>query len=607
MTRTETAGYWASIDRQRARIAAHRAEVADRRGHALREIAAASERRASDPMPSTMPDRDICQLAERRAEEMARRIARLSEPMTTADLYRWLLGHVQALGADKLPPLPSCESAWAEALQGVIARVQCPLWWRRKLRRAVVRKRETEAVYAVDKKGEWKPTVGQGQQWYCTDDTVARRVQQCARNAAILEQTVIESEDGEQITLAEAAAASVANKAIRRGELMTRIRGCEELAEAFGMVGIFTTNTCPSRFHPTSNGAANPKHYGEYGPVQPNRPNDAQRWLCRTWARARAALHRLGLAVFGFRVAEPHADGCPHWHMLLWCKPEHVQEVERVLRRYWLAENGTEAGAWEHRFKCKRMEKGGASGYVAKYIAKGIDDAGAIGEEGHYDEDARMVADAQGELIRNPAKRVEAWAAAWGIRQFQPIGQPPVTVWRELRRVKPEALGDASERIVRAWEAAHRHGQRRADWARYVIAQGGLMNGRRYLIHIAAELREQEGRYELKEVERPVGVEDKLRPGEWVLSDRREWKPRGQWQRSEQAVPKAPRAAWTRFNNCTQVAGATLQKREPLRTWREQIEFQSAPEDRRAATVKAWRERFKGKPDERNRQEGASA
>lgn len=578
MTRTETARYWDSIDRQRARIAAHRAEVADRRGHALRQLAGVYVDRSAETLPSNLPDRDICQLAERRAELMQQRIAAVTEPMNPEAFRAWLLDQVRALDADNLPELQCGAGSLADQLAGIIARVQCPLWWRRKLRRAVVRKRETEAMQA----GE----VGQRRQWYCTDDTVRRRVEQGVRNAAILEATEIETADGEVITLAEAAAASVANKAIRRGELMTRIRGCEELAEAFGMVGIFTTNTCPSRFHPTSGGARNPKHDG-------STPREAQQWLCKTWARARAALQRAKLAVFGFRVAEPHADACPHWHMLLWTLPDQVEAVEAVLRRYWLADSGTEAGAAEHRFKCKRMEKGGASGYVAKYIAKNVDDAGAVAAEGHYEDDARLVAEAQGELFRNPAKRVEAWAAAWGIRQFQAIGQPPVTVWRELRRIKLEGLAGASDRIVRAWQAAHRHGEQRADWARYVVAQGGLMKGRAYLVHVAKRLQEQEGRYERREVERPIGVEDKLRPGEWVLSDRREWKPRGQWQRTEQAAK--PRAAWTRFNNCTQVAGATLTKRAPLRTWAEQVEHDSAPEDRRAALVSAWRERFRPK------------
>ncbi len=538
------------------------------RAPALQELEEVRRARSARRVRSDMPDAELRQMARERAEECGRRIDE-TPPLPDAGVgLAWLNAQVQDL--DARPFRFEGERKEADQLRGFQMRARCDLWWRRQLRRAAVRLRECEACAA----GEVSAT---SRQPYVTNDTARRLAERARANAEMLQAARLENDAGQSFTIAELAEKSPANPAIRRGELMTRIRGCEELAESQGLRGVFLTMTAPSRFHPVlRHGAKNPRHDG-------STPRDAHLWLCATWAKARARLARIGVTCYGFRVAEPHHDGTPHWHALLWAPPGKLWRLVLNLRRWWLRDGGDEPGAREHRCKAILMVKGGASGYVAKYIAKGIDDAGAVGEQGHRDDDYSTQAlpePDQGELFGGTAARVKAWAAAWGIRQFQAIGQPPVTVWRELRRVK--AQGGAGHTLRLAFEAVNRDAGRRADWALYVIAQGGPMRGRDYRVRIARQVIERDGRYERAQVAQPVGVYDALQPAVWWLSDRSQWKPREAWGSGpRRVVPPmaAPRAPWTRVINCTRatlIDGRVQPRGAPLKTWL-QLVYESEP------------------------------
>ncbi|HHZ7357075.1 TPA: replication endonuclease, partial [Proteus mirabilis] len=73
-------------------------------------------------------------------------------------------------------------------------------------------------------------------------------------------------------------------------------------------------------------------------------------------------------------VAEPHHDGTPHWHMLLFMLPSQLEEIRSIIKAYTVAEDNHELitdKARKARFYVEEIdpEKGSATGYVAKYIS----------------------------------------------------------------------------------------------------------------------------------------------------------------------------------------------------------------------------------------------
>lgn len=324
------------------------------------------------------------------------------------------------------------------------------VWWRGRLRRIAASWREhlQIAVGNVSKK----------RHAYASKNCVTDWREQKRRTREFLKGLDLEDEDGNRISLIEKYDGSVANPAIRRCELMTRIRGFENICNELGYVGEFYTLTAPSKYHATTKaGYRNSKWNGAS-------PSDTQSYLTGLWARIRAKLHREEIRIFGIRVAEPHHDGTPHWHMLMFMLPEDVERVRLIIRDYAWDEDHHELRsdkAKKARFHAEAIdpEKGSATGYVAKYISKNIDGYALDGETD----------DESGELLKETAPAVSAWAARWHIRQFQFIGGAPVTVYRELRRLADrETAHGLSVEFAAVHDAADA-----GDWAGYVNAQGG--------------------------------------------------------------------------------------------------------------------------------------
>lgn len=441
---------------------------------------------SSISLPIDADDSDICMAAE----EFAETIAGLSRVFQSEDVLRFAMaGYVERLGIE--PPLNDPKLRGHVKDISAIARMTCMQWWRRKLRRLHAKVVEGAAISLG--------YVNRTSDCYVSNESLFRRIQQNNRNEGMLEATVAVNENGDQYTLAELSAKGVANKAIRRAELMTRIAGFEVIARDSDHVGLFITTTCPSRMHKWRTvGKGKVVQNSKYDGTQ---PNEAQSYLAKkVFKRVRSKWNRCGIKPYGFRIAEPNHDGTPHWHLLLFVQKDQADAMVEIMREYALEDSGDEAGAEEHRCKVVVIDwsRGSAAGYIAKYVAKNID--GYKVEKDLFGNDA----------IESSA-RVESWASTWGIRQFQQIGGAPVGVWRELRRVK-ELPENAPAELSSAWVAANRiesDGEdiKRADWAEYIRAQGGVAVGRNYKLRIVHDEADGGfGRYYEENRPAPIGV-----------------------------------------------------------------------------------------------------
>ncbi len=492
-------------------------------------------------------------------------VAKANDAAQEAEETRRKVEAAAAVGFCQLLPLADlCRDKGVSMPQGKTlaakwARVIDARWWRKQFR---TRQRQTVEKLHID-----LGHVNRVRGLFCSHETVSARLAQNARNRALLASMQAINEMGQAFTLEELAEVSTSNKAIRRAELMTRIAGFELIAIGMGHAAEFYTLTTPSKFHAFhEEGHQNAKWQRTYA-------QEAQKYLCKVWARIRAALSRSGLKIYGFRVAEPHHDGTVHWHMLFFMEAAAVAQVREIMARYALAEDGNERGAKEHRFTAKAIDwsKGSAVGYIAKYISKNIDGMGADGNGigAEFEADSPMEA-AEG------AQRVDAWASTWGIRQFQQIGGPPVTVWRELRRAQltgeeamqeqlayvlwrevrglPPGPKSVLDEAVEAADAGH--------WNTFVRLMGGPFNPRKDMpLKIVREESDEETRNRYGEIVKGklVGVIEDA-SGQFVTTRVHEWV----LQRCGEAA-----SPWTRVNNCTDTENRQLYDVELPEGWRE--------------------------------------
>ncbi len=432
-----------------------------------------------------------------------------------------------------------------EALEISLLKMQCEKWWATKLK--TVRARYLELLeIATGQVGKdlyyvknTKTKQSRGISPYSSKQAQSEFRDSQKSGREYLDKLELQNEQGDVINLLQAVDAGMANPVNRRNELMLRIRETEELATEMGYVGVFYTMTCPSKYHANSD-----KWQGAT-------PKQAQSYLVKIWGRARSKLARYNMNYFGIRVAEPHADGCPHWHMLLFMPKKNIQTMNAIMRKYFIAEDVAELrnryGAlstkmrshtnivrnqnntgviyqyseftkpcryneektklykayrakrqvWGHKksqgIKAKAPTKFYRT-FTPRFDVQLIDPkkgsaAGYIAKYISKNIDGFKVTDHEDAETGELIKvnPVLAWASTWGIRQFQFQGSPSVTVYRELRRVREPVEQFDLERIRQAAD--------QSKWKEFVNLMGGMCIGRNANFKTAYEVTPMGNKY----------------------------------------------------------------------------------------------------------------
>lgn len=248
-----------------------------------------------------------------------------------------------------------------------------------------------------------------------------------------------------------------AQAAATLSRLYAQLLGMQTLAERRGLSAVFLTLTLPPRYHP--NPTQGRRSWTSAVGIEAGKKalqNDWRRFL------RRLDKHEIDV-VFGAAFKEPHKDGTPHLHALVWVAPEHVDDVIRILGETAPGRHRTDAKVIDPNYQGPRGPAKPIT-YLMKYLIKSVNDgakaaelAGGAGD----DED-------DGDHLTNHAA-VRAWASAYGLRRWSLLGVHGVQrLWQTIFMWK-EVPDDAPEAARNAWVHMHK-----GEWAEALLTMGAV-------------------------------------------------------------------------------------------------------------------------------------
>jgi hypothetical protein len=322
-----------------------------------------------------------------------------------------------------------------KSIKGKLNRYSCCKWWWGKIKPIYNRSIENVMRYIN--------VVWKGYQIYVSDRFLTLRRENKKRNEIFLESLIALKDSSEEIELSKISDSSLSNPNNRVAELKARIAGLEQYADKYGYKTDLVTITAPSRFHCVNGNGTSHIKWDE------SSVRTVHKYFTDLWDCVLSKFHRDNMQVSGFRVVEPHHDGTPHWHFILFTKPNHRELASNIIHKYFLKDSASEKGASEHRVTVKDLNQQKKRSLKGSYILKGID----LSPKNKSLED-----------LEN-SERVNAWGCVWGIRQFDQFGGPSVNLWREARRIAQNSKLDDNP----IWQSVAK-----GDWCEFIEICGGL-------------------------------------------------------------------------------------------------------------------------------------
>lgn len=226
-------------------------------------------------------------------------------------------------------------------------------FWKRSLRNAIKLNRETVFLHLG--------AVGKNGSKYASDDAIYNWKKRKEAMANFLKNSsVLNPITGETFALEDIA--STPQK--RFAQMYTFIKGIEKYTEKRGMCAAMITLTAPREYHPNPTKGVNSWEKSGYATMK-----EAQEVLKERWHLLDMRFKSGKMERYGARFVEPHSDGCPHWHVLLFYNNKDKQRIQDDICDLWGIKEITEksiAANW----KDINRDIGSAVNYATKYISK---------------------------------------------------------------------------------------------------------------------------------------------------------------------------------------------------------------------------------------------